>query len=109
MNENNDEDGKYFYAQGQIGFGTAFPDEKHLSKYFIRIDEMPSKVYEHAGKDWILVDHKVLDKENIEMYVLYLIDQISAGKIKLNDLGERELTKVEDKVKQIVIDYLEKV
>jgi len=102
VNESSINDGKYYYAIGQIGFGTTFPDKKHLSKYFIRIDSNPTQVYEHSDIDWILVDQTVLDRENIDMYILYLIDQIGIGKIKLNDLTEFEVGKVEEKLKQHV-------
>ena len=102
VNESDTTDGKYYYAIGQIGFGTTFPDKKHLSKYFIRIDSNPIKVYEHSDIEWILVDQTVLDRENIDMYILYVIDQIGIGKIKLNDLTEFEIGKVEEKLKQHV-------
>ena len=89
----------YFSAKGQVGFGTAFPNEDYAERYFIRTDSAPTRVFEYIENHWAPVDHSVLLTLNTDTYTLHLMYCINNNLIKKDSLTSVEIKLVETKNK----------
>ena len=79
-------------APTNAGFGSEFPKNPNKGDTFLRVDYLPSKLYKWNSRKWISVD-----KDNYafdEQYIAYLIAQLAAGRITVEDLNEIEQEEV---------------
>lgn len=76
-------------------FGTAFPDIPEKGELYLRVDYLPSRLFKYNGSKWIEVDKALTDSYVYnEEYVKYLIEEIGAGKIDIDDLSASERDQV---------------
>ncbi|WP_396190210.1 hypothetical protein [Flavobacterium sp.] len=89
-------------STGHSDFGATFPAAPEKGDTYLRIDYLPNRLFKFNGNKWI-----ELDKDNIdvyaydELYIKHLIEQISSGKMDVDQLSELE----RDQIRK----YLEKV
>lgn len=77
------------------GFGSEFPKTPAKGDTFLRVDYLPSKLYKWNGRKWISVDKEINDSYAFdEQYIVYLVAQLAAGRITVEDLNEVEQEEV---------------
>jgi len=81
-------------AKNTPSFGTEFPASPTLDQTFLRVDEMPSKLYRYDGSRWLEVikDESVLYDEK---YLQHLISELGDGKVALDDLSHKEQSEIQ--------------
>lgn len=83
-------DNNQFETTGNVSFGTQFPSSPRKADQFLRVDYFPSRLFKFNGSKWIWVN-----KENSDVWITddkyldYLIEQIAAGKLVVEDLDHR--------------------
>jgi hypothetical protein len=89
-----------FQKNSTVSFGTQFPSQPRKADQFLRVDYFPSRLFKFNGSKWIWVN-----KENSDVwltddkYLDFLIEQIAAGKIVVEDLGVAEQELVAKRLK----------
>jgi len=82
--------------QAGTSFGTAFPMIAVKGDIFVRVDQMPNRVYKFEGKDWMEIDKDSSDSYTFdEEYIKYIIAQIKTGEYDIDLLSEAERHQVE--------------
>ena len=82
-------------------FGTQFPQIAEKGDIFVRVDQMPNKVYKFEGKSWIEVEKKNSDTYLYdEEYIKYLISQIQTGNYDVDLLSDSERLQIEEYLKK---------
>ena len=82
--------------QAKTSFGTSFPLIAVKGDIFVRVDQMPNRVFKFEGKDWIEIDKESSDTYTFdEEYVKYIIAQIKTGEYDIDLLSEAERHQVE--------------
>jgi hypothetical protein len=82
--------------QAGTSFGTAFPMIAVKGDIFVRVDQMPNRVYKFEGKDWMEIDKDYSDSYTFdEEYIKYIIAQIKTGEYDIDLLSEAERHQVE--------------
>jgi len=78
------------------GFGTKFPINPNGGDLFVRIDQIPNKVFKFDNTQWIVINK---DQTNSYLYdnnyLNYLIDRIDSGEYDLDLLSENEKIEIE--------------
>ena len=80
---------------GPAAFGTQFPDSPSKGQQFLRVDEMPSKLFKYDGSQWL----EVIKSENVEYsekYLQHMIDQLGDGYIGLDELSDKEQAEIQN-------------
>jgi len=81
------------------GFGTQFPAKPSKSDMFLRVDQLPSRLYKFNGNHWIEVDKTLSDQYAYdEAYIDHLIEKISTGEFDLDLLSEAERASIEQRL-----------
>jgi hypothetical protein len=81
------------------GFGTSFPAESVKGDMFLRVDQLPSRLYKFNGVTWIEVDKSLSDQYAYnDQYIDHLIDKISTGEYDLDLLSEVEQISIENRL-----------
>jgi hypothetical protein len=81
------------------GFGTSFPAESVKGDMFLRVDQLPSRLYKFNGTMWIEVDKSLSDQYAYnDQYIDHLIDKISTGEYDLDLLSEAERISIENRL-----------
>lgn len=75
-------------------FGTEFPSNPAKGQSFLRVDEMPSKLYKFDGSHWLEVI-KDEDVQYDEKYLQHLITELEEGRVELAELSEKEQQEIE--------------
>jgi hypothetical protein len=85
---------------GEIkGFGTEFPSAPNKGDMFLRVDQLPSKLYKFNGNLWIEVDKSMSDTYAWDdAYVDYLINKIDSGEYDPELLSDAERNSIEIKL-----------
>jgi hypothetical protein len=85
---------------GEIkGFGTEFPSASNKGDMFLRVDQLPSKLYKFNGSLWIEVDKLMSDTYAWDdAYVDYLINKIDSGEYDPELLSDAERNSIEIKL-----------
>jgi len=79
------------------GFGTEFPKLATKGDIFVRVDQMPNRVYKFEGHKWMEIN-----KENTQTYIFdeeyikYLVAKIETGEYDLDLLSEKEKAEIEE-------------
>ena len=82
--------------QAGTSFGTAFPMIAVKGDIFVRVDQMPNRVFKFEGKDWMEIDKESTDSYTFdEEYIKYIIAQIKTGEYDIDLLSEAERYQVE--------------
>jgi hypothetical protein len=81
------------------GFGTSFPAESAKGDMFLRVDQLPSRLYKFNGVTWIEVDKSLSDQYAYnDQYIDHLINKISTGEYDLDLLSEVERISIENRL-----------
>lgn len=82
--------------QAGTSFGTTFPLIAVKGDIFVRVDQMPNRVFKFEGKDWMEIDKELSDSYTFdEEYIKYIIAQIKTGEYDIDLLSEAERYQVE--------------
>ncbi len=82
--------------QAGTSFGTTFPLIAVKGDIFVRVDQMPNRVFKFEGKDWMEIDKESTDSYTFdEEYIKYIIAQIKTGEYDIDLLSESERYQVE--------------
>jgi hypothetical protein len=82
--------------QAGTSFGTTFPMIAIKGDIFVRVDQMPNRVYKFEGKSWIEIDKATTDSYTFdEEYIEYIISQIKSGEYDIDLLSDSERIQVE--------------
>ena len=82
--------------QAGTSFGTTFPIIAVKGDIFVRVDQMPNRVFKFEGKDWMEIDKDSTDSYTFdEEYIKYIIAQIKTGEYDIDLLSEAERVQVE--------------
>ena len=82
--------------QAGTSFGTTFPLIAVKGDIFVRVDQMPNRVFKFEGKDWMEIDKESTDSYTFdEEYIKYIIAQIKTGEYDIDLLSEAERYQVE--------------
>lgn len=82
--------------QAKTSFGTSFPLIAIKGDVFVRVDQMPNRVYKFEGKGWMEIDKDTSDTYTFdEEYIKYIINQIKSGEYDIDLLSEAERHQVE--------------
>jgi len=85
----------------QHGFGTQLPNTGCKRDTFVRIDQVPSRVYKHNGSAWIEVDKHLNDSYTYNSaYIDHLIDKIAQRQYDPDLLSESEREQVTSRLTQ---------
>jgi len=77
-------------------FGTAFPRIAVKGDIFVRVDQMPNRVYKFEGKHWIEINKNQSDSYLFDdAYIRHLVDQIQSGEYDVDLLSESERQQIE--------------
>jgi hypothetical protein len=81
-------------------FGTSFPTDPIKGDSFVRVDNLPSKLFRWNGANWIEVDKNNSDTfANNPEYVQYLIDKLGSGEYDPDLLTDAERLQIESQLK----------
>jgi hypothetical protein len=85
---------------GEIkGFGTSFSADAVKGDMFLRVDQIPSKLYKFNGTNWIEVDKSLSDQHAYnDAYIDHLIEKISTGEYDPELLSDAERDGIEQKL-----------
>ncbi len=82
--------------QAGTSFGITFPMIAVKGDIFVRVDQMPNRVFKFEGKDWMEIDKESSDSYTFdEEYIKYIIAQIKTGEYDIDLLSEAERHQVE--------------
>ena len=81
--------------QAKAEFGTQFSSNAEKGDLFVRVDSLPNKLYRFNGETWIEIpkDNTTTYLTN-EEYIDYLVNELAAGRIDINDLTQKEQEEV---------------
>jgi hypothetical protein len=77
-------------TEGTVDFGTAFPPNPQPDDMFVRVDQLPNKLYKYNSQTWV----EERDANDIKEEVTNLIDSLQAGSVQLKDLTEEQKTQI---------------
>jgi hypothetical protein len=82
------------------GFGTSFPINANKGDMFLRVDQLPSRLYKFNGTIWIEVDKTLSDQHAYDTaYIDHLIDKIGTGEYDPDLLSDAERDSIELRLK----------
>jgi hypothetical protein len=89
---------------GHTGFGTEFPVNPNRGDLFLRVDQLPNRLYKWNSSKWIEIskdstDTYAYDKE----YINYLIEKVRTGEYSVDNLSQAEIDQIMNK-----LNYTEK-
>ena len=87
--------------ESNSSFGIRFPDSPSKGDTFVRVDQLPSKVYKFNGNEWIIIDKNSTDNYTYDTaYIDHLIDKIATGEYDPDLLSDIEREQVAERLKQ---------
>ena len=82
------------------GFGISFPANPNKSDMFLRVDQLPSRLYKFNGSIWIEIDKELTDQHAYDnAYIDHLIEKISTGEYDPELLSNAERDSIEQRLK----------
>lgn len=88
-------------ASGTVGFGIGFPTDPSKGDMFLRVDNLPTRLYKYNGTKWIEIDKSTSDSYAYNQgYIEYLITAISAGNYDPEMLSNSERLQLEEYLRQ---------
>jgi hypothetical protein len=77
------------------GFGTAFPVDPRRGDMFLRVDQLPNRLYKWNGQKWIEVSKDASDWYAYEtQYIAFLVDKVRGGEYDFHELSKAEQEEV---------------
>ena len=77
-------------------FGTVFPPQAIKGDIFVRVDQMPNRVYKFEGNNWIEVQKEISDTYLYdEEYIKHLVSKIQTGEYDVDLLSDSERQQIE--------------
>jgi len=87
--------------KSQTSIGNSFPNLADTGDLFVKIDQIPSKLFKYNGNKWIEIDKNKTDSYVYEdKYIEYLINALSKGIYTLDQLTTTEQDVVEEKLQK---------
>ena len=81
------------------GFGTSFPENVGKGDMFLRVDQLPSRLYKFNGTNWIEIDKELSDQHAYDdAYIDHLIQKISTGEYDPELLSNAERDSIEQRL-----------
>jgi hypothetical protein len=81
------------------GFGTSFPIIASSGEFFVKVDQIPNKLFKFNGKKWIEIDklttETYLGNEN---YVNFLIAKIASGEYDIELMTDAEQDAIQNQI-----------
>jgi hypothetical protein len=78
------------------GFGTQFPTNPEKGDMFLRVDNLPSKLYKWNEKKWIEVDKTKTDSFAYnDAYIKHLIEKIASGEYDIDMISAAEQEQIQ--------------
>jgi hypothetical protein len=72
-------------------FGTVFPSDAAKGDMFVKVDQLPSKLFKFNGNDWIAVDKNLTDNYTYDSaYIDHLIAKVESGELDIDLLSDSE-------------------
>ena len=91
--------------ESHSGFGVKFPQEAHKGDTFLRVDQLPTKLFKYNGQKWIELDKEISQSYSYnDEYIRYLVNMIRTGQYDTELLTESERAQVEDLIRAGKID-----
>ena len=82
-------------------FGTEFPTNPERGDVYLRVDNLPNRLYKFNGNKWIEVDRSHIDVYAYdELYIKHLIDQIEQGQYDPETLTDLEREQIAEYIKK---------
>jgi post-segregation antitoxin (ccd killing protein) len=82
------------------GFGSKFPNNSNKGDMFLRVDQLPSRLYKFNGNMWIEVDKSLSDQHAYDdAYIDHLIQKLSTGEYDPDLLSDAERDCIEYRLK----------
>lgn len=83
------------------GFGVQFPTQANKGDTFLRVDNMPNKLFKFNGFKWIEIDKNLTDSYSYdERYINYLIEKLETGEYDIEQLSAIEQELVAQKLQR---------
>ena len=77
-------------------FGTMFPPQAIKGDIFVRVDQMPNRVYKFEGNNWIELQKEISDTYLYdEEYIKHLVSKIQTGEYDVDLLSDSERQQIE--------------
>jgi len=87
-------------VEGEIGFGTQFPKQPNKGDTYLRVDQLPTKLFKFNGQKWIELDKEISSSYSYnDEYIKYLVNMINTGQYDTELLTEAEKAQVEELIK----------
>jgi len=87
-------------VEGEIGFGTQFPKQPNKGDTYLRVDQLPTKLFKFNGQKWIELDKEISSSYSYnDEYIKYLVNMINTGQYDTELLTEAERVQVEELIK----------
>lgn len=87
-------------VEGEIGFGTQFPKQPNKGDTYLRVDQLPTKLFKFNGQKWIELDKEISSSYSYnDEYIKYLVNMIETGQYDTELLTEAERAQVEELIK----------
>ena len=81
-------------------FGITFPDNPERGELYLRVDYLPSRLFKYNSSKWIEVDKTLTDSYIYnEEYIKYLIDEVAAGRIDIDEMSSSERDQITEFLK----------
>jgi hypothetical protein len=81
----------------RANFGTIFPTSPGKGELFLKVDQLPTRLFRFNGDKWIEVEKSLTDTYSYnEEYIVYLIEKLSSGQYELEDLSSSEQAQIEE-------------
>jgi len=83
-------------------FGTAFPAFAAKGDVFVRVDNLPNRVYKFDGNRWLEINKDISDSYLYdEEYLRHLVTKLESGEYDVELLSENERSQIEDYLQRI--------
>jgi len=83
------------------GFGTQFPGQASRGDTFLRVDQLPNRLFKFNGFKWIEVDKRMTDSYTYDdQYIDYLIEKLESGEYEIDQLSTTEQELVAQKLQR---------
>ena len=92
------EDDDSISRKTNTSFGTTFPEFAHLGDTFVRVDNIPNRVFKFNGAKWIESNTSDAHLSNPE-YLQHLIEKIASGEYDPDLLTENEQDAISNHIK----------
>lgn len=77
------------------GFGTKFPPNPERGDMFLRVDQLPNRLYKWNGQKWIEVEKTITDRYAYEEeYINYITEKVKNGEYDFHELTKPEQEEV---------------